>query len=110
MKMSTQPRVPKKEIENEVFWQKHINAQKESGLSKLSYCQQNELDYARFHYWIRREKECASNPPLIAVKLKPTEQEPSITSNVLCTLELKDGAVLHIHRVQALEFILDRMH
>lgn len=69
MKISNRPRFPKKEIENRTFWQKHINAQEKSGLSKLNYCQQNEVDYERFYYWLRKEKTDISKKPLMALNM-----------------------------------------
>lgn len=108
MKISTRPHFPKKEIEDRTFWEKHINAQEKSDVSKLSYCRQNQVDYARFKYWIKIKREGSSKKRLIAVKLKSIECKP-LSAPLLCSLLLKNGITLHIHNEQALTFILDRM-
>jgi len=101
-------RVAKKGVENETFWQGHIAAQSSSQLSKLAYCRENHIDYARFHYWLKRKEKAIVKKPLIAVQLAalPDEAMPSVP---LCTLVLPKGLHLRIHDAHALMLVLDRM-
>lgn len=39
------------------FWQEHVNAYRNSGLSKARYCRENDLTYHLFIYWA--SKFCA---------------------------------------------------
>src|SRR6185437_11582433 len=41
-----------KPIENEAFWKHHYEQQKLSGMRRSAYCNQNNLNYDRFGYWI----------------------------------------------------------
>ncbi len=82
-------------IENEEFWQRHIQMQKTSGLTRKSYSRKNGLNYNRFGYWLK--KYFFKQKPgiqLLAVKIKKTS-EPA-TQSILCTLNLNDGRCLKI--------------
>src|ERR1700678_1120187 len=96
---------PVAQIESEEFWQHHIQAQKMSGLSRINYSRQNDLNYNQFGYWI---KKCIHNQvqskQLIAVKVK-TKNE-SVMQPTLCTLNLNSGHCLKIHDLKALAIIL----
>lgn len=102
-------RIPKQAVEGKKFWQKHIAAHATSGVSKSAYCQLNQVDYARFVYWSRKEAAISSSSPLIAVKLQPTADEAR-NNALLCTLVLKNGDHLHIHDAQVLPIILGRLN
>ena len=39
---------------NRRYWQAHITAQKQSGLSRAEYCRQHQLSYHAATYWTRR--------------------------------------------------------
>ena len=49
-----QPRV--RTVSRADFWQRHVAQCKESGLSKMAYCQQNALTYHQMVYWSGKEK------------------------------------------------------
>ncbi len=36
------------------FWQSHIAAWQQSGLTQKAYCEQQELRYTTFGYWVRK--------------------------------------------------------
>ncbi|WP_419585961.1 IS66 family insertion sequence element accessory protein TnpA, partial [Thiolapillus sp.] len=36
------------------FWQPHISAWPQSGLTQKAYCEQQELRYSTFGYWVRK--------------------------------------------------------
>ena len=38
-------------LSREVFWQRHVTQWRESGLSKMAYCQQFSLVYHQMVYW-----------------------------------------------------------
>lgn len=103
--------------EDENFWRKHISDFSDSGLTKKSYCSQAEINYARFFHWIKKlspflikttkhtaRKEKSAKTVMLPVRLK---SEPEIVkSDLLCTLHLKNGCVLHICNPQALRLVL----
>ena len=92
-------------IENDAFWRQHHTSQQLSGLTRSDYCRQHGLNYDRFGYWLKKQKDRVDGG-LIAVKLKSTSL--TATSATLCTLELKNGHCLKIHDTQALALILAR--
>lgn len=47
------------------FWQTHIRAWQDSGLSQVAYCQANQLSVSSFGYWRRRGRASASSPPAV---------------------------------------------
>ena len=101
-------RIPKQVGEDKTFWQQHIAACAVSGISKAAYCHANQVDYARFIYWSKKELSPDSIVPLVAVKLSAGQH--ALPSNVsLCTLQLKNGYHLHVHDARVLPVILDRL-
>lgn len=94
-------------IESKEFWQEQLTKLKESGLSRSQYCRENEINYDRFGYWIKRLAHSSSEPSsFVPVKLSASS-EPA-TQTTLCTIELKNH-YLKIHELSALSFILDRL-
>ena len=59
------PKAAKTEAENESFWERHGAEQSRSGLSKLTYCREKQIDYSRFQYWLKRNKQPIIKKPLI---------------------------------------------
>jgi len=96
-----------KPIENETFWKRHYELQKSSGITRVNYCRQNNLNYDRFGYWISRwNKFRREGNELVSVKLKSaTEPHPQ---SILCTIELKNGYFLKIHDAHSLSVILEK--
>ena len=41
------------------FWQLHIAAWQQSGLTQKAYCEQQELRYSTFGYWVRKLRRAA---------------------------------------------------
>ncbi|WP_419605817.1 IS66 family insertion sequence element accessory protein TnpA [Thiolapillus sp.] len=41
------------------FWQSHISAWQQSGLTQKAYCEQQELRYTTFGYWVRKLRRAA---------------------------------------------------
>ena len=63
------------------FWLSHIAAWQQSGLTQKAYCEQQELRYATFGYWVRKlrratepatEKKGAGFVPVIPTEAQPT--------------------------------------
>lgn len=95
----------------EHFWKEHAAKQKTSGLSISGYCRKHQLNYDRFYYWLRKEKQ--TTPKLVPIKINQSSAPSvsnSITTPVLCTLTLKHGGVLQIHDKNALSLILSRLN
>ncbi len=68
------------------FWQHHIQAWKESGLSKSAYCRQHELALHNFQYWTKR---LLSNPkPKLIPVVAPTR------SNAVATLRIGHQVII----------------
>lgn len=44
------------------YWQAHINAWQDSGLSQAAYCQDQQLSLASFGYWRKRCSDSFSPP------------------------------------------------
>lgn len=100
-------------IESEAYWKKHIAQLAVSNITRKEYCERYGVNYDRLGYWLGRLKKptIAASPSLIEVKLQSTAL-PSIPENKmplpLCSLELKDGRMLHLHHEQALLLLLER--
>ncbi|WP_295539113.1 IS66 family insertion sequence element accessory protein TnpA [Thiolapillus sp.] len=63
------------------FWQLHIAAWQQSGLTQKAYCEHQELRYSTFGYWVRKlrraaepatEKKGAGFVPVIPATVQPT--------------------------------------
>ena len=95
------------------FWQRHIDELLKSGLSRASYCRQHELNYNQCNYWFARlQKKDYSSKPLTFVPIRLEETtEPVCTSTketVLCSVVLRNGALLNVYDLSVLPFILER--
>ncbi len=104
----------KKLAEKEAFWQQHYTLLKSSGLSRIEYCRENNLNYDQFGYRISKWNKAISvdnnQDQLVSVKLKPVPVNQSFNSSLLCTLDLKNGHQLRIHDSAALMIILERFY
>jgi hypothetical protein len=95
------------------YWSDHLVMQKKSGLSMTAYCREHQLNYDRFYYWVRKEKQPGLQ--LIPIELKPVEpiaksvSAPSRMPTVLCTLTFRAGSVLQVHDKEALPLILSAL-
>lgn len=91
-------------IERKDFWRQQLENLKISGLTRSQYCRENNINYDRFGYWLKRLSPVSSE--FIPVKL----QTPELASphSALCTLELR-GHILNIHDLSALSFVLERL-
>ncbi|MGJ0430036.1 IS66 family insertion sequence element accessory protein TnpA [Methylobacter sp.] len=109
---------PRYVAEDNAFWQRHITAFSVSGMKRNAYCKMHDVNYDRFCYWIKRltdgtakkikRRVAASLPsvPLLPVQLKPRSVPDEVTP--LCTVNFKNGSVLHIHQERALAVLLER--
>ena len=91
-------------IEDKEFWQNHLEKLKISGLSRFQYCRENDINYDRFGYWLKK-----LSPPIskfISVKLQASDVKAEHAT--LCTIELR-GHVLKIHDLSALSLMLERL-
>jgi hypothetical protein len=90
-------------IEGKDFWQQQLENLKTSGLTRSQYCRENNINYDRFGYWLKRLSSASSE--FVPVKLHAPE--PASPHSALCTLELR-GHILKIHDFSALSFVIER--
>lgn len=85
--------------EDEAYWRSHQSALQESGLSRIVYCRNNNVNYDRFSHWLGKlsphHKNSKSKPvlnlshvDLVPARLKTTElsSTPATTAAVAPTL------------------------
>lgn len=102
----TSQQAPSQSIENEAFWKHHLESQRTSRLSRAKYCREHQLDYDRFGYWISKWSKQSSSS-LVSVKLKQTNAV--VQQATLCTLTLPTGHLLHIHGLDVLDHLLEKL-
>lgn len=84
----------KTDTAKEQIWKEHVTHQKESGLSRVEYCRNHQLNYHQFGYWERKYREEVASSKLVPIRLNnPTKIAPG----TVCTLTLKNGHELKIH-------------
>jgi hypothetical protein len=91
-------------IENKEYWQEKLDRLKASGLSRSQYCRNNNINYDRFGYWLKRLSPIT--PTFVPVKMHVPEI--SISQPLLCTIEFH-GHILKIHDSSVLSILLDRL-
>lgn len=100
----------------EQFWSAHIQQRQLLSLSKSAYCKQNNLVYHQFLYWEQKLLESADGAQLIPVEIDhhlvnstvssdDTPPKPNNIQHLLCALNLKNGHVLQIFDVAALNVL-----
>ena len=91
-------------IEGKDFWQQQLENLKTSGLTRSQYCRENNINYDRFGYWLKKLSPVSSE--FVPVRLQAPELPSPNTA--ICTLELR-GHILIIHNLSALSFVLERL-
>lgn len=65
------------------FWEHHVQQWQESGLSKIAYCQQHNLNSGNFYNWSRpgdskkQQKNKPNQKPGTALQLIPVSVDPA---------------------------------
>ncbi len=77
----------------QIFWKRHINEWRKSGISQVQYCRQNKLSTQSFTYWKMRLSQ-RSSISFVAVQVKPEKQINAGNSAELVLL--KDGYRIEI--------------
>ena len=72
--MDKQTRVEKNR-EKRKYWQSHIEAWKQSGLSQIDYCRENNLSRHRFTYW-----KCKGDKKSESIRFIPVLPKPILSS------------------------------
>jgi hypothetical protein len=62
----------------QTYWQTHLDAWRQSGLSQAGYCKQHGLSLSSFGYWLHRRTE--STPPPAALPILVAK--PSLETQV----------------------------
>jgi len=65
-----------KPTDTTTFWQEHVAAWQASGLTQKRYCQEQDLRYSAFGYWVRKLRSQANDrqattPGFVPVTLAP---------------------------------------
>jgi hypothetical protein len=93
--------------ESREYWVSEIEKFKASGLSRKHYCKENQLNYFRFGYWIKRLRKKSDTPAhFIPVNIK-TSETPRV-NGILCTVESR-GRVLSVYDALTLNLILEKL-
>jgi len=98
--------------EDEAYWERHITAQRASGISRAAYCRINDVHYDRLTYFLKKNKQARqANARVIPVRLKPEINLEANTngSRILCTLRFKNGVTISIHDQGALCLLLKEL-
>ncbi len=79
----------------------HVQAYRNSELSKKDYCRVNKISYHQLTYWLSKFPETTTK--LVPVRI----ENPQVSAEtVLCSLQLKQGFCLKIHDLNALNAIM----
>ena len=80
------------------FWQSHINAWKQSGISQADFCRRHGLDIKVFGYWKRKLVSKSEGVSFVPVSIKPSHSASvkSVSSLKIVTcnglsIEVTDG-------------------
>lgn len=85
------------------YWEAHVTAWKESGLSQAHYCRQNDLPLNRFYNW----KAKLEPQKLVPVKIAEESDQQFISNRVeKMTIQLPNGIELHIPSNLSIESVL----
>ena len=99
--------------EDEAYWERHIKAQRASGISRAAYCRINHVHYDRMNYWLKNNKQTRqASAGIIPILIKPETiiDEASMNgSRILCTVRFKTGITISIHDKEALCLLLKEM-
>ncbi len=80
------------------FWQAHVKALADSGLSRREYCRRHHLAYHRLTYWVR--KQGASNTAvslLSLVEVSLPHRQPLCLRGAAFRLHLRKRLIKHLH-------------
>ena len=56
----------------QTYWQTHLDAWRQSGLSQVGYCKQHGLSLSSFGYWLHRRTSTTPSAALPIVVAKPS--------------------------------------
>lgn len=95
--------------EKERFWKKHAKQQRESGLSRMVYCREHQLNYDQFGYWEQKWRRQKTASTLLPVKVTHSTMADEAIPKTVCTLLLKQGHQLKIHDKSILPILLSTL-
>ena len=100
------------QISKSDVWQKHLQSQRESGLSQQAYCQQHGLKSHQFWYWKRklegpkRQSTKPSSSVFVPVSLASPVSNPGLSITLPNGISLSGIAEHNHHIVQQLMKVL----
>lgn len=74
------------------YWEKHLDAWKESGLTQKDYCKQKGLTYGSFKNWRSQLIEKSDFPAPRFVEATPVEPEKSLHNALVLQISLANGS------------------
>lgn len=92
----TEPRL--QTLSREAFWQRHVCQWRDSGMSKMAYCQQYSLVYHQMVYWSSKQKVCNRDEPYADEDLKgfvPVSVTTANTADSGLSIRLPSGLLIH---------------
>jgi hypothetical protein len=83
MQAKASPNSPRLQtISREAFWQRHVTQWRNSGVSRVAYCQQCSLSYHQMVYWIKKVEAAAegeSSSGFVAVAVSTDVRDSGLT-------------------------------
>ena len=71
------------QFEKHQYWTSIVNQQQDSGISIPQFCKQNDINYANFHYWMK--------------KIEQTDNEQIAHQVVINESSILNGEIVIIH-------------
>jgi len=84
---------PLQTLSRKTFWQKHIAQWRDSGLSKMAYCQQYALVYHQMVYWCSKAEKTVDIASDAATDFVAVSVTPSFNHAGLC-VQLPNGIAI----------------
>ena len=82
--------------DNHAHWQSIIDRQKESGLSVLKFCRQEEINHSKFRYYKDRLKAKAVNPKAKSSAFAPVKFDDKMAADKSIKITYPNGVELTI--------------
>ena len=80
-----------------------------SGKTQRAFCQEKELSYAKFHYWIKKYREHFAEPssisPFVSVTVKKEPKEQASSKGSFLKLIYPDGHRLIFNQAVKADFL-----
>ncbi|MCG3865134.1 MULTISPECIES: IS66 family insertion sequence element accessory protein TnpB [unclassified Photobacterium] len=75
------------QFEKHQYWTAIVNQQQDSGISIPQFCKQNDINYANFHYWMKKIEQTDNEQIAHQVVIS----EPPILNGEIVVIHLPNG-------------------